>query len=268
MTMITERTGALRATQLVGACLLGVVVLFALLVPMFAGDPLRQNLDHTLGAPTFQQPMGTDHLGRSVLARLGAAARLSLTLAVVTVIVAAAAGTTAGIAAAWAGGLVDKLLVAIADGVLAVPGLLLVVLFAAIAPGRLWPFYIGLSLAFWVEYFRVVRASSRTILAGSDVEASRLLGFGRAYLIRRHLLPEIAPLLATLMTFGVTTAIVSLATMGFVGVGLRPPTPELGLMMIEFLPHYREAPWLIAGPIGVLVMTVVALGLLGGAHNR
>ncbi len=156
----------------------------------------------------------------------------------------------------------DGALVALADGVLALPVLLLVALLTAVAPGRQWPFYIGLSLAFWVEYFRVVRATARTLLAGPQVEASRMLGFGPLYIVRCHLLPALLPLLSTLMTFGAATAVLSLATMGFVGVGLRPPTPELGVMLIEVLPYYQEAPWLLAGPVVVLGGFVVGVALL------
>ena len=132
----------------------------------------------------------------------------------------------------------------------------------AVAPGTLWPYYLGLSLAFWVEYFRIIRATSRSLLASPHVEASRLLGFGAGYILKRHLLPELAPLLFTLMTFGAATAVLSLATMGFVGVGLRPPTPELGVMMVELLPYYQEAPWLLGAPVALLVAVVVALALL------
>lgn len=245
-----------------GAAVLIAAGLFALVGPIVTGDPLRQDLWRGLEAPGGSFLLGTDHLGRDMLARLAHAARLSLGLAALTVVSAAVPGTLLGIAAAWRGGWLERGLVGIADGVLALPALLLVALLSGAAPGSLWPYYLGLSLAFWVEYFRVVRAASRGLLASPHVEASRLLGFGPGYILRRHLLPELAPLLFTLMTLGAATAVLSLATMGFVGVGLRPPTPELGVMMIELLPYYQEAPWLLAAPVTLLVAVVVALALL------
>jgi peptide/nickel transport system permease protein len=250
------------AHQRIGGLLVAVLAVFAIIVPLFAGDPLAQDLDHTLVGPSLGDPLGTDHLGRSVLARLSNAARLSLSVALASVVTAALSGAAAGILAAWRGGWPERVLVAVADVVLAIPGLLLVILLTALAPGDSWPFYVGLSAALWVEQFRVVRAASRSLLAGPQVEASRLLGFGPVYIVRRHLVPELAPVLATLTIFGAATAVVSLATLGLVGLGVRPPTPELGRLIIETLPHYREAPWLVSAPVAVLAMTVVGLALV------
>ena len=253
----------------VGAGLLTALALAALLLPMALPiDPLAQDLSHILGRPTLADPLGTDQLGRSMLARLLLATRLSLAMAGLSVVSAAIPGILAGMLAAWRGGLTERLLVGLGDAVLSLPGLLLIILLAGFAPGHFWPLYVGLSLSQWVEYFRVTRAASRSVLAGPQVEASRLLGFGPAYVIRRHLWPELAPLLSTLMTFGASTAVLALATLGFIGVGLRPPTAELGLMMIELLPHYAEAPWLIAAPVAVLMLTVLALSMLTAREAR
>jgi len=253
--------------QWVGLAILALIGFFGLVAPLIGGDPLIQDLDHVMIKPCLSSPLGTDHLGRSMFARLGHAARLSLLLAALSVLTAAIPGALLGVAAAWRARWTDTALSTIADGVLALPGLLLIVLLTTFAPGKFWPFYVGLSLALWVEYFRVVRAASQTLLRSSPVEASRLLGFGPAYVVRRHLLPELIPVLRTLMTFGAATSVLSLAALGLVGVGLRPPTPELGTMMIELLPHYQEAPWLIAEPIFVLLLAVTGLALVAGERE-
>ena len=253
--------------QWAGVVILALIAAFSVVAPFVDGDPLAQDLDHVMTAPSLASPLGTDHLGRSMLARLGQAARLSLSLAVLSVLTAAIPGIILGVAAAWRARWTDTLISAIADGVLALPGLLLIVLLTAFAPGKFWPFYVGLSLALWVEYFRVVRAAAQTLLRSPQVEASRLLGFGPVYIVRRHLLPELIPILRTLMTFGAATSVLSLAALGLVGVGLRPPTPELGTMMIELLPHYQEAPWLIAEPILILLLAVTGLALVAGERE-
>lgn len=154
------------------------------------------------------------------------------------------------------------MLLGTSDGVLALPGILLMVLLAAFSPGHYLPLYLGLSLALWVEYFRVVRASAKPVLRSPHVEASKLLGFGPLYIVKRHLAPELLPVVITLMIFGVATSVLSLATLGIVGVGLQPPTAELGIMTIELLPYYQEAPWLIAQPIVLLVITIVSLSII------
>lgn len=246
-----------------GLSILALVAVFSLFGPAVIGiDPARQTLADTLMPPGAAHWLGTDVLGRSVLARLAHAARLSLGLALLAAVTAAIPGVLLGVVASWRAGRIERGLVMLADAVLSVPGLLLVLLFAALAPGRYWALYIGLSLSLWVEYFRVARVASRPVLAGDAVQASRLLGFGPGYVLRRHLLPALAPVLGTLLAFSAAQAVLALAALGFIGVGLQPPTPELGLMMIEFLPHYEEAPWLIAAPVALLMLLVLGMMLL------
>jgi len=249
--------------QVAGMALLFLVVAFAAFGPWVIGaDPARQQLDRFLEAPSFAHPLGFDQLGRSMLGRLAHGTQLSLSLGLMSVLSAAVPGTVMGLLAAWCGGWIENTLAAVADAVLALPGLLLVLLLAAFTPGRFWPLYVGISLALWVEYFRVVRAASRVLLASPHVEASRLLGFRSAYIVRRHVLPELLPRLFTLMRFGLAGAVLAMSALGFVGVGLQPPTPELGVMMIELLPYFGEAPWLMGAPVLVLCLTLMGLLLL------
>jgi len=249
--------------QRAGIVLLAAVGLFALLGPWLIGiDPARQQLERFLEVPSLAHPLGFDQLGRSMLARLAHGARLSLALAAASVLSAAIPGTLLGLLAAWRGGWLERVLAAFADAVLALPGLLLVLLLTAFTPGGFWPLYVGISLALWVEYFRVVRAAGRILLASAHVEAARLLGFGPVHIVRRHLLPELLPRLFTLMRFGFAGAVLAMSALGFVGVGLQPPTPELGVMMIELLPYYGEAPWLIGAPVLLLFATLLGLLLL------
>jgi len=249
----------------VGWVILLLVAAFALLGPVAIGlDPARQSLVNSLQSPSAAHWLGTDLLGRSVLSRLARAAQLSLGLSLLAAVTAAVPGVLLGVAASWRGGRTELALVMLADAVLSIPGLLLVLLFAALAPGQHWALYLGLSLSLWVEYFRVSRAASRPVLASDAVQASRLLGFGWVYILKRHLLPALAPVLGTLLAFSVAQAVLALAALGFIGVGLQPPTAELGLMMIEFLPHYTEAPWLIAAPVTFLMLLVLGMMLLAG----
>lgn len=252
----------------VGIGLLLFMVLFALLGPLVWSDPAAQDLSRFLAEPSWLEPLGRDQMGRSLMARLASATRLSLTLGVLCVLTATLLGSLLGWLSAWRGGWLDNLLRSLADGVLALPSLLLVLLFSAMAQGGFAILYLGLAMAQWVEYYRVVRARSRTLLASPQVEASRLLGFGNGYVIRRHLWPELAPQLLTMMAFGLAGAILTLSTLGFVGVGIQPPTPELGLMMTEALPHYQEAPRLLLAPIAVMGMMLLALVLLNQREGR
>ncbi|WP_459645900.1 ABC transporter permease [Kineococcus sp. NUM-3379] len=240
---------------------MGALVLFALAGPLLWRDVAGQELSRFLEPPSAAEPLGRDHLGRSVTARLAAATRLSLLLALLCVATALVAGTLLGVLAAWRGGAVDAALRGLSEVLVALPALLVVLIFSAMAEGGLWTLYLGLALAQWVEYFRVVRARSGVVLAGPAVEAAGLLRLGPVHVLRRHLLPEVRGVLATMATFGIGTSVLALSTLGFVGVGLRPPTPELGLMITEGFPYWSEAPWMSLAP--VLVLAALVLGLLG-----
>ncbi len=257
------------AAKYAGFGILGVIAAIAVLGPTLAGEsPYTQHLDRVLLPPGPGGLLGTDYLGRSNLARLAYAIRLSSGLAVVSVLSAAVPGTLLGLVAAWRGGWLDRVIALVADATLALPGLLFILLLLGFAPGTIWPFYVGLALALWVEYFRLVRASSAVLLASQQVEASHLLGFGLPYIIRRHLLPELMPMVLTVSTFGVVTAVLTMATAGYIGFGLRPPTAELGLMMSEAFPYWVEAPWLLAAPVLTLVLVVTALTLVAARRHE
>ncbi|MGH1415499.1 MAG: ABC transporter permease [Pelagimonas sp.] len=258
-----------QSAQLLGYALMTCLVVAAIGGPDLIGiDPAKQSLLATLERPSFAHPLGTDHLGRDMTARLLAGAQLSLSLACLSVITAGLPGTILGVLAAWFGGWTDRILGAFADAVLALPGLLLVLMLAAISPGSWWALYAGISLTLWVEYFRYTRQRARIVLAEPSVEASRMLGLGPWLLLRRHLIPEIGPGLLTIAAFGAATAVTSVAALGFVSVGIRPPTAEWGVMMTELLPYWREAPFLILQPVVCLVITVLALHLSVGGLRR
>lgn len=248
------------AIQLMATALLAMLVLFAIAGPLVWPDHASQDLSRFLQAPSLAEPLGRDHLGRSVIARLAHATQLSLLMAVLCVATALLAGTLAGILAAWRGGWIDTLLHGLSEAFIALPALLVVLMFSAMANGDLWTLYLGLAMAQWVEYFRMVRARSGVLLAGPAVEAAGMLKLGTAHIMRRHLWPELRPLLTAMATFGIGSSILALSTLGFVGVGVRPPTPELGLMITEAFPYYHEAPWMSLAP--VLILTTILTGLL------
>ncbi|MCM2131399.1 ABC transporter permease [Larsenimonas rhizosphaerae] len=255
--------------RMAGALLLALLIAFGWLVPLWHDvSPHHQDLMHTLTPPGAEHLLGTDPLGRSMLGRLTEAVRLSLGLALLSVASAAVPGVVFGVIAGWRPGLVDRSLGLVADVVLALPGLLLVLLLAAIAPGTFWSLYVGIALVLWVEYFRVVRTATRTLISAPQVQCARMLGFGPGYIFRRHLWPELAPEVTTLAAFGASTAVLAVSSLGFVSIGLRPPTAELGLMMTELFPFYQEAPWLLAQPVIMLFLMVLSFQLLAGREPQ
>jgi peptide/nickel transport system permease protein len=252
------------SARMIGWGLLAAIAGFGMIGPLLTGDPLRQDLSAALSGPGLAHPLGTDQFGRDMLARLAHATRISLGFALLAALAAAVPGVALGLLAAWSGGLADRALAALADGVMALPGLLLVVLVAAFAPGEFLPLYVGLSLALWVEYFRVTRGVAASLLARPAVEAARLFGFGPWHVLRHHILPELGPMLVTLLAFSAATAVAAISALAFVGIGMRPPTPEWGSMMTELLPYHDEAPLQVLLPAILLAATILGLQLAGG----
>lgn len=247
-----------------GAGLLGMLALFVLLGPVLVtADPAAQDLGASLAAPGPDHLLGADHYGRSVLARLAHGARLSFGLALLTMASAAIPGVLLGLLAAWRGGWIARGLAIAADAVLALPGLLLVLLLLAFAPGNVVPLYLGLALSLWVEFFRVTRVTAAAVLGGPQVEAARLLGFGPLHVVRRHVLPAVAPVLLTIAAFTMGTAIIAIATLSAINVGLQPPTPELGSMIVESLPYYEERVLPVLLPALLIFLLVLGLTLAG-----
>lgn len=253
----------LNKTQVVGSLILAFLVALGFFQPLFHDAPIFEtHPKNALSGPTFQEPFGTDHLGRSMLSRIGSAIRLSLGLSMLSVISAVIPGIFLGVIAGWNGGKVDRVISLAADMVAALPGLLLILLICAIAPGSFVVLYLAISLVLWIEYFRVVRAQARILGSSSHVESSRLLGFGRWYCFRKHIWPGLAPSILPLAALGTGNAIMALATLGFVNVGVRPPVAELGLMMTELFPYVYDAPFILMQPIVVVCLLVLSLNLL------
>ncbi|MFA9499998.1 ABC transporter permease [Mannheimia sp. E30BD] len=252
-------------SQYLGGAILLIMLGFAFLQPYFYPMDIGfQDLTNTLSNPNELAWFGTDHLGRDMLARLSSAIRLSFGLSLFSVFCALVAGLITGIMAGFFGGWIDRIFSFICDLVMALPGLLLVLLFAALSPGSFWTLYLGISLVMWVEFFRVIRSISSTMANSSEIQASLLMGMGWLYSFKRHLLPRLLPMIATLSAFSLGNAILALATLGFVSVGLRPPTAELGLMMTELFPYYYEAPIIFLQPVVAVFLMVLSLQLLSG----
>lgn len=251
--------------QKLGLVLLVLILGFAYLQPFFyPADENLQNLSATLQGFSASHWFGTDHFGRDMLVRIASAIRLSFSLIVACVVCALTSGLLTGVLAGYLGGWVDKALDFLCNIVMALPGLLFILLFAAIAPNSFLALYLGISLVMWVEFFRISRAMTQTIAGSAEVESSYLMGMNFWYCLKRHFLPKIAPVMLTLSAFSAGNAVLALATLGFINVGLRPPTAELGLMMTELFPYYHEAPLIFLQPIVAVFLLVLAFQLVSG----
>ncbi|WP_353641873.1 ABC transporter permease [Mesorhizobium sp. WSM2239] len=259
----------LNGARLFGSALLVVLAGFAILGPwLVQADPATQDFGASLAPIGGDYLLGADHYGRSLLARLAYGARLSFGMAFLTTLAAAIPGALLGLAAAWYGGWIERGLELLATVVLALPGLMLVLLLLAFAPGNFGPLFLGLALTLWVEFYRVTRATTAAILRQPHIEAAKLLGFGSGYILRCYIMPVIAPTIATLAAFAMATAIIAVSTLSAISVGLQPPTPELGSMIVELLPYYAEAPVHVLLPAVLIFLLVLGLQLVAQRSDR
>ena len=251
-----------------GASLIGLSVFTGLAGPLAVSeDPFSQDLDNALSPPNCEHPLGTDHLGRSVLSRLIYGARQSMIISVVCVGMSVLIGATAGLAAGFSPGWVDIIIMRLVDGLMAFPGTLLAIVLVGTIGDGASPLVAALVLTMWCDYCRMSRNLTRSILARPYVEAGRLLGFSPSFLSRRYVMGSLAPQLFTLASLGMGRTILNVSSLGFLGIGLKPPTPEWGAMITHGLPYLTEAPYLVIFPGAAIFITVLGFQLLA-AHSR
>jgi peptide/nickel transport system permease protein len=251
---------------------LGIVMTVVLLAVALAGpallmtDPLSPDLAAVSRSPSATWLFGTDELGRSVLARTVAGARLSLGAALAATIATTVLGTGLGLLSAELGGLGERSLLAICDTVYACPALLLVMLVTELFDGGIWLVVVGLVLTRWPAFARLCHPVARAALQRPDAEASRLLGFGRSYRLRRHAWPAVRSTVVSIAALQFAGALLSIAALGFLGIGLLPPQPEWGAMIAEALPYMGDQPAMLAAPaLGIFLATWSAT-LVGEAY--
>ena len=250
-----------------GVVALAVLGLAALLLPPALPDPAAMP-DVLAGArpPSSGSWFGTDHLNRDILSRVVHGGRISLAIAGLAVLLSATVGAFVGVVAAWAGGWVDVILMRLVDGALAIPRLfillLLLVVWERIPLGAL---ILALGTTGWFATSRLVRAEVLRLREEDFVRAARGLGASGWRTIFRHLLPNAAGPLLVAATLAVGDVILLEAGLSFLGVGVQPPTPSWGGMVLEARPLIVSAPWTALFPGGAILATVLAVNLLGEA---
>jgi peptide/nickel transport system permease protein len=247
-----------------GAVIVWVTVLAALIGPALAGvDPAFQDLPLRLEGPSSAHWFGLDELGRDILARLLAGARISLLVGAVVVGISASVGTLLGSIAGYYGGVVDDVVSRLSDILMAFPGLLLAIAVVAVLGPSLTNVVLALTLIGWVGYARLVRGQVLRVRELEYVQAARALGAAAPRILARHIVPATLPALIVQGTLGMGGAILSEASLSFLGLGVQPPTPSWGTMLNYGRSHLLDAPHLTIFPglaIAVLVLGFTFLG--------
>jgi len=248
-----------------GLTLAALAVLAALAAPVLAPhDPVKGDFSQGLRPPgTPGHPLGTDQLGRDTLSRVLYGARVALFIGLCTVLLTAIVGGLLGLLAGFFEGWPGTVLMRIADVQLSFPFILLALTINAIVGLGLRNIIVSLSVAGWVVYARVVRGEVLSVKEREFVHAARALGLGRARLLLRHILPNVAPSIVIVGSLQFAQFIVAEAAISFLGFGVQPPTPAWGSMLSESRDYLYVAWWLAAFPGAALAVTALGINLVG-----
>jgi dipeptide transport system permease protein len=254
----------------VGLVLVAVIALMAIFAPLVSPhSPIEQYRDFTKLPPVWEDGgqwqflLGTDALGRDALSRLIYGARISLFIGLMVMSVSIVIGVILGLIAAFAGGIVDMIIMRIMDLIIAIPSLVLAILVVAVLGPNLENTIIAVTVVYMPRYVRLVRASAMSEIGKDYVTAARVIGVGRLRLMFVTVLPNcLAPLIVQ-AALGVSDAILEAAALGFLGLGAQPPIPEWGAMLADNREFIRSNPWIVTLPGLAILITVVAVNVMG-----
>ena len=241
--------------------IIGVVAVFAPI--LIAYPPNEQVLSDRLELPSASHLLGTDHLGRDVLSRLLMGSRFSLTITTVSVLISGIFGTLVGAMSGRAGGLVDEVVMRVVDVVLVFPELVVAFALASLLKPSFATIVLAVTIFAWTPYARLARAITLEVNTREFMEAATALGSTPAFILRRHVLPNImGPILAMgFLRFG--QMLIAIAGLSYLGVGAQPPTPDWGAMLAEAQPYMRRVPSLTLIPGAAIFVTALSVTLLG-----
>jgi peptide/nickel transport system permease protein len=254
------------ALAVAGALVVVVTILLAAAAPALApADPIRNSLLERLSPPTWgrEHPLGTDTLGRDVASRLLHGARVSLVVGFSAVLLAGVVGVGLGLVSGWYRGWIDDLLMRVGDVQLAFPVLVLAVGVLAVLGASLLNLIVVLGVTGWITYARIVRGEVLTLRERDFVAAARALGASDAWIVARHLLPNVLPPITVVATFSVARTIIAEASLSFLGLGIPAPESSWGAMLDEGRNYITTGWWLALFPGLAILLLVLGINLVG-----
>jgi peptide/nickel transport system permease protein len=253
-----------RAKTLVGATIVGLIVLAALLAPLIAPyGPNDQDLISALGAPSRAHLFGTDQFGRDVLSRTLFAARLDLQIAFIATVFCFLLGVVLGLFGGYFGGLIDQVVGRSVDLVIAFPSIVFIIALIAFLGNSMTNLYIALTVTGWTAYTRISRGEVLTVKGLPYVTSARALGYTNRRIIFRHVLPNVVTPAGLFWITDMVGTILLVTSLSYLGLGPQPPTAEWGAIIAEARPFLLDAWWIPLFPGLAIVVTGIGLALLG-----
>jgi peptide/nickel transport system permease protein len=261
----TRSTGRRRLVLISGLAMLGIAILFIVGAPLFVSQsPIAIDVLHPLSPPLAAgHLLGTDQYGRDILARILYGGRIDLAIAFGATSVTLVFGTIVGLVAGYFGGWVDSLLMRIVDLFFAFPFLVLIIAIIAMLGPNLLNMFIAIWITSWVSYARIMRAQTIVAKKQQYVLAARALGYSRLRVMFRHILPNTASAVIVFSMVDAIGNIILAASLGFLGLGVQPPTPEWGTMISDGQNYILSSWWIATLPGIAIVFVGVAFSLIG-----
>lgn len=249
---------------IVGTVIIVLFLLIAALAPLLAPySPSAQNLPNKLQAPSWEHPFGTDEFGRDILSRVLYGSRIALQIVFIVTLISGILGVIIGITAGYYGGVIDEVLMRLTDMFLAFPRLILAMAIAAMLGPSIVNAIIAISLVQWTQYARLARAEALRVKGQPYIESIRSMGASNLRIIFLHILPmSISPVLVQL-TLRMGTVIITASTLGFLGLGAQPPSPEWGIMVADGRSFLIDQWWISIFPGIAIALIVFGFNLLG-----
>lgn len=248
----------------VGLVLTGLLIALVVFGPWLApANPESMNFGDRFASPSAQFPLGTDWFGRDLLSRVLVGAQSTVLLALLATIIATIVGSLVGIISGYLGGTFDDIVMRIVDAIMAIPGLLFALLIISALGSSALNAVIAIGIAFSPGMARISRAVTLQVRALDYVAAARSRGEGPGWIVLAEILPNVAAPIIVEATIRVAFAIMTLATLSFLGLGAQPPAPEWGLMISEGREHMFRSPWPIIVPGAAIALVAIGFNLLG-----
>lgn len=257
-----------RSQKVIPICsmVLGILIIIAIFAPWIApNDPIAVNLVYKLQPPSWEFPLGTDHLGRCNLSRILYGTRISLGFAMLIFISSLSIGLILGTFSGYRGGWIDHALMRFCDGILAFPNLILILGLVGIFGPGLKQVIIAIMLVQWVYYARMFRGMVLSLKEHNFIAAAKISGSSQWKIIKNHIVPNVLPPLVVMGTLEMGWAIMDISAMSFLGLGVQAPTPEWGAMIHEGKSYIRTNPEIMLYPGLVIMLVIVSFNLLGEA---
>ena len=241
-----------------------MLVFIAVAAPLIAThNPLEAVLRDATQPPSAEHWFGTDALGRDVFSRVIYGARTSIRSTFILLAAVFLIGTALGVISGACGGVVDVIIMRVADTMIAFPDLILAMAIAGILGANIVNAMVAIAVVSWTKYARLARSLVLKIKNREYISAARVTGSGRIHIILNYYIPNVLPTMVITLATDIGTIMLSLASLSFLGFGVQPPTPEWGYMLSEGRNYLQSAPWLLIFPGLAIFVTVVIFNLLG-----